>query len=249
MTDRFDDRQTLIIDVLLDQASAEQIAEFDRLSRTDESFPDEVKDVEAWLSPLNTLADEKAPPPGLLDDIMSEIDALEDAPAEPEPAAIIRPLPPRPPSTVWRPVAIAASTIAAVSLGAHILPVLQPSPTTPTDQTQPEELFALMSGENAPSVIVIVYDPDERRVLAKLSNIDLPEDKAWQLWRLRDGDPVPLSLGLFEPKEDGRNAEFSLNDELEPASDVLAVSVEPPGGSPEAGPTGPVIFTGKVETL
>lgn len=67
-------------------------------------------------------------------------------------------------------------------------------------------------------------------------------NKDYQLWTLQDNG-IPVSLGLL-PKL-GR-ASLTLDDNTLDAlsrSEMLAVSLEPLGGSPEAVPTGPVLFT------
>ncbi|NNF66483.1 MAG: hypothetical protein HKM98_03135, partial [Gammaproteobacteria bacterium] len=64
----------------------------------------------------------------------------------------------------------------------------------------------------------------------------------YELWILRD-DGVPVSLGLLPQTGE---ASLTLDDDAVDAlqrGSVLAVSLEPPGGSPEPVPTGPVLFT------
>ncbi len=66
--------------------------------------------------------------------------------------------------------------------------------------------------------------------------------RVYELWILRD-DGVPVSLGLLPQTGD---ASLTLSaaavDGLQRGR-TLAVSLEPPGGSPEPAPTGPVLFT------
>lgn len=64
----------------------------------------------------------------------------------------------------------------------------------------------------------------------------------YQLWLLRD-DGVPVSVGLL-PQSGA--ATLSLDDDALDGlsrSSMIAVSLEPPGGSPEPVPTGPVLYT------
>lgn len=66
--------------------------------------------------------------------------------------------------------------------------------------------------------------------------------KDYELWILRD-DGVPVSLGVL-PQSGA--ASLSLADSAVDAlqrGSVLAVSLEPAGGSPQATPTGPVLYT------
>jgi anti-sigma-K factor RskA len=74
-----------------------------------------------------------------------------------------------------------------------------------------------------------------------LSGSSDPSDKSMQLWGLpKEGHPV--SLGVLPVGGTARFKAASVN-----AYPMLAVSVEPVGGSPNPnGPTGPVVYTGKV---
>lgn len=64
-----------------------------------------------------------------------------------------------------------------------------------------------------------------------------------ELW-LIPGDGVPRSLGVVAD----RRATVALPPGIAPkAGEVLAVSLEPPGGSPTGAPTGPVIASGQLE--
>ena len=72
--------------------------------------------------------------------------------------------------------------------------------------------------------------------------------RALELWLIAPGDN-PRSLGLIEP---GRPVHIDLPTDLLPhvrSEATLAVSSEPPGGSPTGLPTGPVIASGKLTNL
>ena len=74
------------------------------------------------------------------------------------------------------------------------------------------------------------------------------EQHALELWVIPSGGK-PHSLGLIDP---GRSVKVMVPPELRPhvtADSVLAISVEPPGGSPTGQPTGPVIANGKLAAL
>ena len=63
-----------------------------------------------------------------------------------------------------------------------------------------------------------------------------------QLWGIQGGRPQPLGLLPSDPDQPLWLRAATLPGE----GGALAVSVEPPGGSPTGEPTGPVIFQGKV---
>ena len=71
------------------------------------------------------------------------------------------------------------------------------------------------------------------------------DDRVPELW-LIPGDGVPRSLGVLA---DG-NATIALPEGVMPAAgEALAVSLEPPGGSPTGAPTGPVVASGQLISL
>jgi anti-sigma-K factor RskA len=86
---------------------------------------------------------------------------------------------------------------------------------------------------------------DELRVVAS-DDLRLDASRAYELWALPGANAAPVSLGLM-PKT-GRGT-LQLNDAQRLAlsrSRQVAVSLEPPGGSPTGAPTGPVLFVADV---
>ncbi len=75
-----------------------------------------------------------------------------------------------------------------------------------------------------------------------------PAPTSFELWVIPPGG-TPHSLGLVDPSKAVR---VVVPPELWPhvsADSVLAITVEPPGGSPTGKPTGPVIANGPLATL
>ena len=258
-------RQELASAVILGHADAGELAEFKRLYAEDQSFRTLVAEMEEFLSPLSSLSEDAEPPEGLLDDIMVQIagPAASSKAATPTPTPEPAPEAPqrvarrrrsksrRHPERPWQ-YATAASLILAVgSLAVHSIPeteVLEPAPVEVA--TVQEELLTLMTaGEEAPTVVVLLYDKDSNQITGRLTNVQPPADGVWQLWLLREGLDAPQSLGLLTELSDDGVINLSIATELAAGSDTLAISVEPEGGSPEAGPTGPVVFTGAVSPI
>ena len=80
-------------------------------------------------------------------------------------------------------------------------------------------------------VVQVVTEPEQRA------------DADYQLWLLT-ADGTPLSLGILpQSGEATLTMDPAAAAEL-PTSELVAVSLEPPGGSPQPVPTGPVLFTG-----
>ena len=243
------ERETLAIAFLTGQASPAETAEFTRLSAEDAEFRDLVRELEIWLAPLSAAPAGIEPPAGLLEEILKDLPAQLPSPAPSRRAA-------RPSSRVhwvWRPAALLATAAAvfAVVLPISKGPMLSPEPAAPAIVTADNPGFvAALAGNGDAQVIVIVYDPDEERILARYSNVAPPEDGVWQLWLIREGSPAPQSIGLISRDTGAQGeAELRFSEPLRPAGDLLAISLEPVGGSTEAGPTGPVLFTGKVSDL
>jgi anti-sigma-K factor RskA len=93
--------------------------------------------------------------------------------------------------------------------------------------------------------IKITRAGDELRVVAG-NDLGLDASRAYELWALPGANVAPVSLGLM-PKT-GRGT-LQLNDAQRLAlsrSRQIAISLEPPGGSPTGAPTGPVLFVADV---
>ena len=96
--------------------------------------------------------------------------------------------------------------------------------------------------------VVASFSGDGRALVARpLMPVSLASDRVLELWWARAEGP-PRSLGLI--KADGTTvlARGRLPGGLKGSGlDHMAVSIEPPGGSPTGTPTGPVVFYGKVQ--
>lgn len=249
--------EALAIAYLTGQATAEEVAEYQRLYKSDAGFKEIVDDVEMWLAPLNENIEDRMPPEGLLDDIMSEI-AKSEEPENPEneivePKAV--PLPANDtdrmpandnPSGKWRTLAIASSIIAVLAVSSHFI-----EPSTGVDEplSESETFMALLSDSTQPELMAIVYEPKTGKVVARLSNIKIPEDGDLQLWLIREGEPAPVSLGVLNRADEVDRIELLAPLALQTGTDTLAISLEELGGSKSAGPEGPVLYTGTVSAL
>ena len=80
---------------------------------------------------------------------------------------------------------------------------------------------------------------DGTLTLARTSGTDAVSGRDYELWVIV-GEAAPVSLGVIN------TATTSLSlDALAPGS-VLAITLEPAGGSPTGGPTGPVLISGVI---
>jgi anti-sigma-K factor RskA len=99
-----------------------------------------------------------------------------------------------------------------------------------------------------PATIVASFSGDGRALVTRtLTPVALTTDRVLELWSVPP-QGNPRSLGLISA-----NGATVLKRERLPATllgggtAALAVSVEPPGGSPTGVPTGPVVFAGKLQ--
>lgn len=88
-------------------------------------------------------------------------------------------------------------------------------------------------------------DTDVEIKVISLASLELKPDNAFELWLLPADKSKPISLGLL-PQQG--NSTVKVPVEVIPlmASGVLAVSLEPVGGSPTGQPTGAVLYQGKM---
>jgi len=196
----------------------------------DQAFASEVA---FWEERLGVLADAVAPvaPP---DRAWSRIAR-----------AVRMPDPSQPPESLWqslafwRSFAIGAAALAAASIGGLTFLAISP-PRAPllatlgTSSGQPTFVAAINAGGTSLMVVpaaLLTQDP-----------------RAMELWLIPAGDK-PHSLGLISPARPVRiDVPRELAGRMTPDT-ALAVSMEPPGGSPTGQPTGPVIASGKLASL
>jgi anti-sigma-K factor RskA len=144
----------------------------------------------------------------------------------------------------WRSFAAVAS-VAALSLAVLLA---SPSPTLPPiivvmNSTAPPGTSAgTAAGAVTPASFVVSLSGDRRSAVARpLVNVALAPDRVLELWAAAGSNP-PRSLGLISAS----GATVVGRTTLPPGTDHLAVSLEPPGGSPTGAPTGPVLYVGKL---
>ena len=139
----------------------------------------------------------------------------------------------------WRAFA-AASFVVAVALGVvqwqHAI-----EPAAP--------LVVVLAGADAkPALIATAARGDRYLTLKNVGNATPTTGRVFELWALPQG-AAPRSLGVIPPGAVVRvplavQAGASLS-----GVPALAVSLEPPGGSPTGQPTGPVLYSGAIERM
>ncbi|HSW07076.1 anti-sigma factor [Aquabacterium sp.] len=135
------------------------------------------------------------------------------------------------------------ATVAAVSLA-----VLLANP-----QPQPPPVVVVLQGTagatQGANTFVASFSGDGRALVTRpLQPVALDIDRALELWAVPP-EGAPRSLGLISASGltviRRERLPQALLDKRNTAA--LAVSVEPPGGSPTGAPTGPVVYAGKLQ--
>jgi len=105
-------------------------------------------------------------------------------------------------------------------------------------------MTARLIGAQGPTVFVAMVDPDRHVLVVTPATVTAAPGRSPELWLIpTGGKPIPLGLAAFK-----RSVQLSPKVRLGgPSGVVLAMSMEPIGGSPTGQPTGPVVATGQLE--
>jgi anti-sigma-K factor RskA len=142
--------------------------------------------------------------------------------------------------TFWRSFAIGSAALAAASLTTLAYVGLVAPPREP--------MLATLGGSGGQPNFVAAVSPRGDSLMVVPASLLTSDQRAMELWVIPPGDR-PHSLGLIQPGQPVRiDVPPALRARLTPDA-VLAVSLEPPGGSPTGLPTGPVIANGKLTNL
>jgi anti-sigma-K factor RskA len=203
--------------------------------------PEFAAQVEAWrerLTPMIDAAAEVPPPHALWQRIERAMGANDNGAT----ASRLR---------FWRGATVGSLALAAASIAAAFMLANRPPVVIRPPPLGQLLNASLVSQSGAPTpLFVAAYDP-VRKALIVTSLVTPGNDPAHvhELWVIpADGKPRPL--GIVEP---GKTKAMPMPDALLPslaAGSALAVSVEPPGGSPKIDtPSGPIAAVGKLTKL
>jgi anti-sigma-K factor RskA len=186
----------------------------------------------AWEMRLAPLVDEVAPvtpPPA----VWTRIDKL----VSPAPASQTRPAAG---IAFWRWLSFGSMGLAAASIAAAIVITRPPAPA-------PMQLAALSAPDGKSLFTVVIDKASGQATLVPQADWANP-GRVPELW-LVPPSGAPVSMGVFDPAQPARvTVPGKVVDGLS-AGVTLAVSVEPPGGSPTGQPTGAVVAVGKLLSI
>jgi anti-sigma-K factor RskA len=249
MTDELPETEALAAEYVLGSLDRGARVRAEQMRQSDPAF---ARLVDLWqqrLAPLAAAAPAVRPPPKVWA-------AIEQALAGQRRAPVPRSVPRRRPGRLggeqgerlrlahslafWRRWALGASALAA-ALALYI--VLMPAAPPAT------RYVALLGAGDATPALLVTVDPAAGRKTIQPLETAAVEDRALQLWLVAGGQAPPRSLGLLDPvHEIALKLDPQAEARLRPSA-ALAVSLEPPGGSPTGLPTGPVIYQGPLLAL
>lgn len=197
--------------------------------------------VRAWqdrLMPLTATVTPQTPSPRVWQRIQERLDAASGTASTPARAA-----------TGWASLAFWRGLASVASLAAVALAVVLALPGT----AQPPIVVVL--GPAAPPAdgvstasFVASISPDGRSMVTKpITQVKLEPNRSLELWAVpkpRPGQPAeaPRSLGVVSADGATVVQRGKVLDDV----DALALSLEPPGGSPTGKATGPILYVGKL---
>jgi len=185
----------------------------------------------AWerrLSPLNLLGGEERPDDALFASISAALDAADN---DPRIATLSRRV------RRWQWVSgLAAAAAVVVVIGMQAL----------TQWRQPQNFVALLAKDELSPAFIVSVNVASRELTIRPYVAQKPQGKSYELWLVNARYDQPRSLGVIGTGEFTRSASLARYSQDDVSSSVLAVSLEPEGGSPTGAPTGPVLFTGKL---
>lgn len=227
-TDISPDDTGLAAEYALGLLSPDEVVAFEARMRDEASL---FAMVTAWQSEFAALAEAEVDPVAPPRALQSRIEATlfdDDRPKTWSPLAI------------WRGLAIAGFASSA-ALAAFLI-------FTPAPSVEPQPAFvAQMAAVTGESEFIALYDPGAGILRVQQAAGVAEANRAQEVW-LIVGDAAPVSLGLMAA--DGvTSIPVSVDLQATMTQAVLAVSDEPPGGSPTGAPTGDVLAAGPIISL
>lgn len=237
MTDKRSDTEdwmALAAEYALRLPDGEDRRRAERLMSSDPGFAAEVARWRGRFAPLVDELESTAPPQGLWGHIEQVIGGPSDNVVK-----LRRQV------TTWRAATAAISALAA-SLAVVLLLPPQTTAPTPTEEVRPASapMVAMLGDDRKAMKVVATWDPAASQLVLAVVG-DMPADPlhSHELWVI-PSDGKPRSLGTMPASKQAHMALAEALAELLQQGATIAISVEPPGGSPHGSPTGPVVASG-----
>jgi anti-sigma-K factor RskA len=139
----------------------------------------------------------------------------------------------------WRLNAIAASAVAAaLAIGIGL--------RESTRVATPREFVAVLQKSADAPAFVVTVNLDTRDLTVRPVAAPPQAGKAYELWIINDKLGAPQSLGVIDQANLTANPSLNRFDRSVVEGATYAVTIEPPGGSPDGKPSGAPVFVGKL---
>lgn len=209
---------------------------FERLMHDDFTLREEVQRWENDLYPPLLEALPEQPPPERVWKTVNR---------QTRPDAVSRATPRRSASGgLWQSIGFWRGWAALASAALLVLVLYQTLERGVAPTPQPVHVAVLTDDADRPAWLIRVGDDRTRLQVQTLHPQQREADRSFELWLLPDGERGPVSLGLLPASGAAELALRPAAQQLLATATGLAVSLEPAGGSPEDGPTGPILYQG-----
>lgn len=141
----------------------------------------------------------------------------------------------------WRGLATAALAALAIYVGANLL-------QQPTIEAPQQRLVASLAADGSDVRYLALYDAENGDVGLSHVSGDRASGRDFELWMI-EGQNAPVSMGVIPV---GSSIHITVDEAARAklaAGAVLAISLEPAGGSPTGQPTGPVVAAGDLKSI
>jgi anti-sigma-K factor RskA len=226
------DRDQLAAEYALGVLDGDELSEAQALERSDPEFRAAAGRWSGRLAPLLNEVPAVEPPAGLWAIIWRRLPPVE----EKSNVVVLRRR-----VTTWK-----AATAGVTAIAASLAFVLATRP--PLQPVEPARMpMVAMLGNSGGAKLVASWSPGDR-MLVVAASADMPPDTehAHELWVMRPGGK-PRSLGVMPS---GRHMMMKVPESISAefrSGAMLAVTMEPPGGSPTGVPTGAMLVSGRLE--
>lgn len=226
------DREYLAAEFALGILEGEELVEARGLAASDSDFARAVEQWHERLAPLFDEMGEETPP----DVVWQRVKAGIDSERSSDVVDLKRRL------GWWKGMTAGASAIAASLALVVAFDATRPPPVVETP-ARGQMMVASLMAEDKTMMMSAAWEPSDKSLMVTPGNMPPAAGHSHELWII-PADGTPRSLGLVSGDGPHRVAVEEAMAPMFAEAATLAVSVEPEGGSPGPGPSGPVIASG-----
>jgi anti-sigma-K factor RskA len=226
------DREYLAAEYALGILEGEELLEARGLAASDGDFAREVETWNERLAPLFDEMGEETPPEAVWRRVKAGIDSDRGG----DVVELKRRL------GWWKGMSAATSAIAASLALVVAFDAIRPPPAVETP-ARGEMMVASLMSEDKAMMMSAAWMPAKKSLMVMPAAMPAEPGRSHELWII-PADGKPRSLGLVSGEGPHRMAIDEAMAPMFAEAATLAISVEPEGGSPGPGPSGPVIASG-----